>query len=284
MRKPARFALTGAALAAVGFCGLAVASSHSNGHRLGFDEAPIVLEASADAGTPLPPGSHEPDGYARISRRGFDAKEEHGWTDRGDGNFSIVRDAAAPRSAPNIGQARFPAGHPSGSGPIMTSLALSSRPTEIYLSFWVRLSPNWAGNDAGVNKVFFLWMHEQPIVALSAQGAGSARLEPQVRLQATPMGSPVLRPNLVPSAEIVRGRWHRWELVMKANTPGIADGEVHWWIDGRKVARHGQIAFADRRQSNEWSEVSWNPTYGGSGRPVPVEQVMQMDEAYVSGR
>jgi hypothetical protein len=223
-----------------------------------------------------------PSGFSLLSDRAFNAKVEGGWMDRGDDKFSIQMDATAPRSSSSVGQAFFPKGFPSGSGPVFTAYTLSGQ-REIYLAFWIKMSDNWYGNESGVNKIFFFWMDERPLVYLSAQGAGTGNLEPQIRLQGTPDGGSNLRPN-VATANLQRGRWHRWEVVLQANTPGKYDGAAKWWIDGVLVGDHSGVAYADAAQSNDWEMIVWNPTYGGMANAVPADQWIRMDHAVVGGR
>jgi hypothetical protein len=274
--------------------GLYIAGADAGPHRViarhassGLaDTAEISVHAQdepAPAPAPSAPtgGGNQPADFIMLSDRGFGAKAEHGWTERGDANFTIASDVSAPRSSQQVGQARFPKGHPAGSGPIHTSLKLSGQ-KELYLSFWVKLSENWYGSTSGVNKIFFIWTHGKPAVYLSAQGVATGGLEPQLRVQDSPDGARNLRPNLG-GAALQRGRWHRWEVVLKANTPGRADGVARWWLDGQKIGDYSDLKFSGVDQSSVWEYVVWNPTYGGSGDPVPHDQWMWMDHTSVAG-
>lgn len=40
-----------------------------------------------------------------------------------------------------------------------------------------------------------------------------------------------------------RGKWHCMEMMLKANTPGEADGEQAFWIDGEEMGRFGNLRF-----------------------------------------
>jgi hypothetical protein len=54
-------------------------------------------------------------------------------------------------------------------------------------------------------------------------------------------------PNFVSRANVTptRGVWHCWEYMLKANTPGVTDGEVTVWLDGVLVADFGNLRFRD---------------------------------------
>jgi len=239
---------------------------------------------------PPPPsssGSNEPAGFTLISERSFGAKVEHGWTDRGDANFTIEMSSTAPEGL-TIGQALYPAGFAGGSGPILTERAVPGGMHQLYLRIWVRFSPNWVGHSTGINKVIFFFIHGQPSVFLNAQGSGSGPLVPLILTQAAP-GLPApnypndrLPANVNPGVTLNRGQWHKWEVLLVANTPGQFNGTARWWIDGVLVGNHTNVAFSDAGQANTWELVRWNPTWGGAGGSVPANMTMQMDWVRIS--
>jgi hypothetical protein len=51
----------------------------------------------------------------------------------------------------------------------------------------------------------------------------------------------VARPNLVPEL----GRWYAYELMLKANTPGMRDGRVALWLDGELIADFPNLRLRD---------------------------------------
>jgi len=237
---------------------------------------------------PPPGGDNEPAGFTLISERTFLAKVEQGWTDRGDANFTIETITGAPDGS-TVGQALFPAGFVAGSAPILTERATPGGLHQLYLRFWIRFSANWVGQQAAINKIFFIFIHAQPSVFLNAQGAGSAPLVPVINTQAAPGLPPPaspndrLNPNVVPGITLNRGQWHKWEVLLIANTPGQFNGTARWWIDGVLVGNHTNVGFSDVGESNVWELVRWNPTYGGGGGSVPANQTQQMDHVRISG-
>nr|HQH72590.1 hypothetical protein [bacterium] len=53
----------------------------------------------------------------------------------------------------------------------------------------------------------------------------------------------MMRP--APSVIIERGRWYGMEMMVKANTPGQADGEQAFWVDGQLIGRFTGIRWRD---------------------------------------
>jgi len=156
--------------------------------------------------------------------------------------------------------------------------------TQLYVSFWVKLSSNWQGHGSEVNKIGFVWLHGNPCVFFVPTGTGSGPLEPMIWLQNIPTGGQRLPANLNP-VEFTRGGWHRWELVLVVNTGDLANGEAHWWIDGVKVGEYRNIEYGTSAESKFWGdELSWRPIWGGVGDAVTQTMYMWMDHYYVSGK
>jgi hypothetical protein len=229
---------------------------------------------------------NEPPGFTKITERGFDARIEDNWTDRPGQNFIIFPDASVPRSQPNTGRAQFPLGFQGGSGPISTGRSLGGNYKEIYISFWIRFSSNWDGHTAYVNKIWHIWINGVNRVYVTSQGVNAGPMQPQINLQQV-NENPVSRnltPNITHSQLMTRGQWHRWEIVLRANTPGQPDGRADWWVDGVQVGSYAGINYIVAGGNPRWTDVVWNPTWGGVGDVVPATQFMDIDHVYISGK
>ena len=233
---------------------------------------------------------NEPPGFTPYTERPFDTLTEGGWgvqTQPGGSPMLLVSDPTAPRSSPSVGQVTYPVTFSGGDAPAVTWLGglLDRGYRQLYLSFWVKLSSNWQGHPAsGVNKIGFVWMNDNnPVVYFSAQGVGDGPLRSEVRLSGTPDGELNLTQNLA-DPEFTRGQWHRWEVLLIANTGAQANGEAHWWIDGAKVGQYTSLRYDDS-SANVWGgELSWFPIWGGVGESPAQEMYMWMDHYYVSGK
>jgi len=224
-----------------------------------------------------------------LTERPFNALNEDGWTNTGSSNYKIAADATAPKSPSNVGQIKFPAGFGSGNAPAVLEKVWSGTQKTLYVSFWVKFSSNWIGNDAGVNKIFHFWIGGSNRLVLNARGVGTGKLLTEVELQGITAGgnydagtTALFTANLGPSGELVRNQWLHWEAVFVGNSSGTANGSVDWWVNGTKVGHYGGLQFVPG--AGYWEEMEWSPTYGGAGGVVPADQYQWIDHIYVSGK
>lgn len=283
---------------------VAVATVSASGvvTAVGPGSARIIATSEGESGAALlrvtsPAPSAEPIGMTALTQRSFDAVEEDGWmtTPASLPFYTISSDATAPKSPSRVAQIRYPAGWIGGDSPGLTGRDLGNA-TTIYLSMWVRLSPNWVGHPTGTNKIIHLWISHINRVYLFADGSDANALTPRIGLQriagsydngfGTVADAVDLRPNLPGQldVEIVRGRWHHWEVVLTSNTDGLANGTVDWWLDGVHVGRYTGIPFVDATETRTWDYIGFDPTWGGRDGMLDQEQSIFMDHIYVSGK
>ncbi|HEX2781672.1 MAG TPA: Ig-like domain-containing protein, partial [Gemmatimonadaceae bacterium] len=272
-----------------------VASVSGSGLVAGLNPGSVTITATSEGHsgsvtisvTAPASGSNEPAGLTLISDRHFAAFNEAGWTDDKRVNFSLVPDSTSPQPQPTVGQVLYPAGFAGGTEPVNLYTQLGGRST-LYLAFWFKMSPNFYGHpNSSVNKLFHIWIGGLNRVTLAVMGSGTTpSFQPQVRLQQVPAPGGVLNllPNVVPGAQVVRNRWYKMELVLRANTPGASDGSVEFWLDGVKIGNYPNSAFVTAGQTNTWDTINWAPTWGGTGGVVPADMWMRMSRIYLSGR
>lgn len=240
--------------------------------------AEVRAEARAESGRRL----NEPRGLERLTELTFGRELPQGWSKRPNDAIDFLPEPRASAPGRGIARAYYRVGFPAGSGPVRVNWDLGRGYRQLYLSFFVRLSENWQGHRSGVNKIFHLWINDRNMVYLSAQGAGAGPYAPQVRLQGIAEERPSR--NLSPRGglRIRRGQWYQWEVLLTANTPGVPNGRVQWWIDGKLAGSADGINFVKPGGRAEWGTVSWNPTWGGMGGQIGAVQWMDMDDIYIS--
>jgi hypothetical protein len=239
-----------------------------------------TLTVTAPPPPPAPPGSsNEPAGMTTLVDIPFESAI---WYNPA-GLITVETDASAPHSPPGIIRATYPAGFVAGSGPgAWDAPSLGNRKT-VYVAVWMRHSANWYGQEAGVNKVFYMHTstNDAPVFYFSATGSGTGDLMPQIRLQQT--ASPPesnLSPNLVPSARMVRGQWNLIEVVAVGNSAGNKDGSVDWYLNGVHVGSYTAIEW--EAGGTTWQRLSFAPVWGGIGGSVPATQWLDFDHLNVS--
>lgn len=226
---------------------------------------------------------NEPPGFIRLSERPFDAMREDGWgVHRRNTHGSIEQDADAPISPMNVYQMFYPKGESGGGGEKNRIGRTFAGVRELYLAFPWKVSPNWQGHSSGVNKMFFIRCNGDPVgVAVEIGGKGSEPLRGQVVTQSC-LDSNKYREN-VGSVEIIRGRWHHWEVLVRTNDAGSLHGELHIWIDGRKVMEYTNMAFKTTDE-HLWTGINVDPIWGGTGDEVRQDMYQRVDHFYISGR
>jgi hypothetical protein len=144
----------------------------------------------------------------------------------------------------------------------------------MYTSIWVKFSSNWVGHLSSVNKIFYWQVSEDPVnsrarLYLLGRGGGSENLLVEAVTQGTPTGDQrLLRSNLVPSAQFVRGRWHRVETLVRCNTGSNSDGknksnkaENGKGIEGAlgPGGLRGRVFGAAHGETEGFNSRSWGP-------------------------
>jgi hypothetical protein len=158
-------------------------------------------------------------------------------------------------------------------------------PRTVYVAFWAKLSANFQGHSSGVNKQFYLHTNtnDAAVFYFSATGVGSGQLRPQIRTQGTvsPSGDANLEPNLVPTAQIVRGQWYLIEVVAVGSTAGNTDGSIDWYMNGVHV---GSYAIRWETGATTWGRIHGTTIWGGVGDTVPATMDVWWDHIYLSGK
>lgn len=222
-----------------------------------------------------------------ITERPFTSKTENSSWDT-DASLSIVSDPAAPVSPSNAIRATYFAGHQTGTEPGHAGTRHTAF-GKVYICFSVKLSSNWVGNGTGTNKIIYEWIVSpaKPAFFFSAEGVGGNTLRPYARLQdivTFPGGNGNLSPNLVPSAAIVRGRWHIIEVYLQGNTSGAANGVIDWYLDGVRVGSVGGIGWSPG--ATTFNVIEFRPIWGGlsTSPAITSTQTMDMDHIRMSGK
>ena len=248
-------------------------------------DGPLQATASltVSATQPPPPGTwaNEPSGFTTIADWGFDALNLNGfttiWNDAGNG--SIIADAGAPASPPNVFQIMYPQGFAGGSAPA-TMYYDHPASKEVYTGFWWKPSNPWQNHpSSNVNKILF-WYTATSGQSIDIQMYGPAPYHLHVVTE-FPSGSIRFQPN-VNSTAVTLGQWHKIEWYIKyATTATSGDGIVKWWMDGVLQGSYSNIQTPDDAGFIEWK---LSPTWGGIGDTKSETDYYWFDQAHISHR
>jgi hypothetical protein len=248
----------------------------------------VALTTGADAQQPLsapaglrfiaPGWTHEPAGLRTWVDTPITAFTGNGWgIVNPNGYATVVADAAAPLSPPNIGQWRYPSGFAGGQAPATMFHRLPSAFDEGFVGVWWKPSNPWQGHSTFVNKIYFLLGGTCGNLIPSMYGPPGGPYQLRV---APEWGSnwSWLIPNVNP-IPLGLGSWHRIELYFKYNTPG--NGIVRWWMDGTLIGDYTNISFPS---SGCFAEFQFSPTWGGVGDVKRETDYFWFGQAYISYR
>ncbi|MHB1200472.1 MAG: DNRLRE domain-containing protein [Polaromonas sp.] len=85
-----------------------------------------------------------------------------------------------------------------------------------------------------------------------------------------------------PSGLLANNRWYAVEQYVKLNTPGLRDGIVRAWIDGRQVLEKTTILFRNTRDLK--IENVWMNIYHGGTTTAPQDMTLYIDNVVIARR
>lgn len=88
--------------------------------------------------------------------------------------------------------------------------------------------------------------------------------------------------NLGAAGWLQKGRWYSIEQELRLNTPGLSDGLLRVWVDGRKAFERTGLRFRDVDTLR--IESAWLNVYHGGARPSPETMTLYIDSLVIAGR
>src|SRR2546421_154260 len=216
-----------------------------------------------------------------------------------DADNGYINDPAAPKSPPGVFQGRFPAGMAPGLASIKWQAwdaasnadNYGTEMSQIYLSLWLKLpGADFENQTTAGTKLFYIGYGE-PKTGAGNQGFAMIKWDnPQIRRDfflrfwQRSDGSRALDQNVDTRRLMTCGVWHRFEMVLKLNDPGVANGIFRWWIDGTLITDYRDVTYIV--PGGELGFYTWKfwPYWGGVGGPNKTrDDYVQVDHAYISG-
>jgi hypothetical protein len=213
-------------------------------------------------------------------------------------NLSLTTDASAPKSPGSVLQYVWPAGLPVGSSAGMLggwSAASGGEGgqdqySQIYESGWIRLvGTTFEAPDAGM-KLLGYWGVGQgndstrvanQVYSMISGGTRSA-FTLDIRQQG-PVSRSMMQ-NVNGGALLVVGQWIRYEILMKLNTIGVANGTLKVWLNGQLTHSYSDVTWRTSSAPTGFYGRRWDPIWGGAGTPPAKTRTdrMLIDHIYIS--
>jgi hypothetical protein len=211
----------------------------------------------------------------------------------------VIQDGSAPQSPGGVFQYTWPAGLPVGTSagkiqawgsPEGGDIARTQY-SEIFESAWFKLvGSDFEAPDAGMKLLGFWGVAEaenwnkvsNQIYGMIPGGIRSA-FTLDIRQQGPVARSMV--PNVNGSALIQVGQWTRYEVYMKLNDIGAANGVLKVWINGTLTHEYRDVTWRTAAAPSGFFGRNWDPTWGGMGNPATKRRIdhMLVDHMYISG-
>ena len=173
---------------------------------------------------------------------------------------------------------RFPAGFPGGFAPARlfrhprydgNGLAWSAAANTgfLYVEMHLRLSPGFSLNGNVVKKLLYANSNVPDNAALTSHPPRSTSAQPAAE-----------RANNVND-----GRWHLLEMVQEPNRPGVKNGRIQIFIDGRLAGNWQKALLFEKGQTPSLNSLSINTVFGGGSNPVTADQQLLVGPLRVMG-
>lgn len=259
---------------------------------------------SVVAATAQPPaqtsgaGAHEPSIMTPI--QDWNGRARGAWL-TADGSaikqrFAFDSELADTVMVQTYGPWVVPTGHTYGPGHLYIPIPSPSRPVaSFYLRAQLKLSANWVQPPGiGDQKLFQMFPNDglgYNVGIILVGRNGSLRLmayennrdDPRyngIPLGQNPIGSKYVTP---PSDIFTLNRWHTIEVLVVGCTPGMANGRVVTWLDGKKQTDVDDMMWVSAGQDGNFSQFDLNSLWGGQGGRLTAAQYMYVGKIHLSG-
>jgi hypothetical protein len=256
----------------------------AGGHRTTSAAVSVTVANAPPPPPPPPPPSslwpNEPSGFTAIEDTGWESGSLGAW-------YRIFQSSDKPIGVGAIGssaigelralQIDYAAGHVGGGGTeLRYDIASQNRRNEIYVGYYVQVSPQWEGHSSAINKMIYLHDGGGSFSAMWYEifGSGSNPLDLYVVNQSG-SGPAGMREN-VNQVLFTRGQWHRVEIYQKQGS--LQNGIVRVWVDGVLAIDRSDVGT----RSTPVDNITISGIWGGVGDSKPHANFMRFDRIRIS--
>jgi polysaccharide lyase-like protein/fibronectin type III domain protein len=225
---------------------------------------------------------HEPSGFTVIEETGWESGTLGNWYrifGSSDKPITVERIADSPIGESRALQIGYNPGHVGGGGTeLRYDIPAASRGNEIFVGYYVQVSPQWQGHSSGINKMLYLHDGGDVFSAMWYEifGSGSSPLDLFVVNQSG-SGPSGIREN-VNQIAFRRGQWHRVEIYQKQGAAN--NGIVRVWVDGVLAIDRSDVDTRAAPVDN----ITISGIWGGVGDRKNQADYMRFDRIRVSAR
>lgn len=188
-------------------------------------------------------------------------------------HLSVVSDATAPKSPPDVLQITYPTGFHEGSAPSTIYTDAADGATEVFYAMHWKCNSNWQFHCSGVSKIGFIFFNNgqhtnggQDIIMMHGLSVSSAQIVCSFENanQEAHGGTTNYYGNTSNDPHVTPGNWYKIEWWYKKSSTGSSDGAMKVWLDGALILDYTNIPTGD----TTIEECQISPTWGGVGCSV----------------
>jgi hypothetical protein len=161
----------------------------------------------------------------------------------------------------------------------------------IYLRAQVELSANWKQNPSGVLKLFEVYSGRTwAIPGIHGWGsdlrfmvANDEPTDPRYPGCFIGQSAPSCAFVAPPPDVFTLGQWHTIEVVLVSNTPGVSNGRLTTWLDGKLQTSVSNVKWSTAGTDNSFQQFDLNPLWGGLGGTLTTTQTLRVGQIHLSG-
>ena len=277
--RPVTWTSSNAAVATVSAAGLAVGvTAGSASIRATVEGVTGSATLTVTIAPPIGSVPEMPGGYnLRVQWMGSPAPPSGwatGWAGSVQGSATVVTDAAAPVSGPDVARITYPSGFHSGDEPQTWEYTGTNGAGAVVYTYWFKYSVGFQGEQSSVNKHVFLFASDGSVIGYTAARFSGTTQNGYIDwlFEGGATGSTAFTWLANTHATVRLSDWHRV-------TIEVAAPAVRLWVDGVKVGETTSASLKGR------GPTKIAPTWGGNtGDRMSQTGYLYLDELRVYTR
>lgn len=231
-----------------------------------------LLAAGLAAGSQVALAFETTTRWNSITEAGWNCAKRSGG---GSASIDVSTDTPDPSAALKM---TYPAGFTQGQEPAMCWYMFPGQATEFWVEYHFKYSPNYYFHGVDNKQTYFFIGSGSSNFYLTVNGSRRINMVTQTYATDRHVSNTGYDPVIEP------GRWYKIRARFVMNTPGVLDGVVQVWLDGKLVIDKNKIGYRSASQVGEGArEMQICPVFGGMSTAVkPAEDYQWYDYVTIS--